>query len=264
MKQLAVILFNILICTFLGKSQNVGIGTATPATRLDVAGSDGWNVSAGEGDLRIGNPTYRLKFGVALGGGGAGAANIMQYGQPGGYNVLSLGAQGNQVLFVNGGLASVGIGTTSPSSLLQVNGTTTTNNIILNGTGNGNANDFLIKSNATGLVAARKGHGGLGLNYLICLTGVFAGPNNQGPTSDAWIGEIKLFAADYVPLGWAACNGQLLPIASYNALFAIIGTYYGGNGTTHFGLPDLRGAAPVGFGTPVGGGNTCNIGERTQ
>ncbi len=262
MKKLLLIIL-IFLCQIL-QAQNIGIGTATPATKLDVAGTNGWNVSAGEGDVRIGNPSYRLKFGVALSGGGAGAANIMQYGQPGGFNVLSLGAQGNQILFVNGGSASVGVGTSSPSSLLQVNGTTTTNNIILNGTGNGNANDFLIKSNASGLVAARKGHGGLGLNYLICLTGVFAGPNNQGPTSDAWIGEIKLFAGNYAPPGWAFCNGQLLTIASNTALFAIIGTYYGGNGTTHFGLPDLRGAAPVGFGTPAAGGNTWDLAERTQ
>ena len=259
----ALLIILIFLCQIL-QAQNIGIGTTTPATRLDVAGTNAWNVSAGEGDVRIGTPLYRLKFGVATSGGGAGAANIMQFGQPGGFNVLSLGAQGNQVLFVNGGSSSVGVGTSSPTSLLQVNGTTTSNNIILNGTGNGNANDFLIKSNATGLVAARKGHGALALNYLICLEGVFAAPSNQGPTSDAWIGEIKLFAGNYAPPGWAYCNGQLLTIASNTALFSIIGTYYGGNGTTHFALPDLRGAAPVGFGTPAAGGNTWDQGERTQ
>jgi hypothetical protein len=262
MKKLLLIIL-VFLCQIV-EAQNIGIGTTAPATKLDVAGANGWNVSAGEGDVRIGNPSYRIKFGVALSGGGAGAANIMQYGQPGGFNVLSLGAQGNQVLFVNVGTASVGIGITSPSSIFQVNGTSTTNNLILNGTGNGNANDFLIKSNANGLVAARKGHGGLGLNYLICTSGVFAGPNNQGPISDAWLGEIKLFAGNYAPPGWAFCNGQLLSIADHTALFAIIGTYYGGNGTTNFGLPDLRGAAPVGFGTPVGGGNTWDLSERTQ
>ena len=74
------------------QAQRVGIGTSTPAARLNVAGTDGWNVAGTEGDMRISNPSYRLKFGVDLGGGGAGAANIMQFGQPGGYNVLSLGA----------------------------------------------------------------------------------------------------------------------------------------------------------------------------
>jgi Phage Tail Collar Domain len=262
MKKLLLIIL-VFLCQIL-EAQNIGIGTSAPATKLDVVGNNNWNVSAGEGDVRIGNPSYRLKFGVALNGGGAGAANIMQYGQPGGFNVLSLGAQGNQVLFVNGGSASVGVGTTSPSSIFQVNGTTTSNNLILNGAGNGNANDFLIKSNATGLVAARKGHGALALNYLICTSGVFASPNSPGPISDAWIGEIKLFAGSYAPIGWAFCNGQLLPIASNTALFSIIGTYYGGNGVNNFGLPDLRGAAPLGFGTPAAGGNTWDQGERTQ
>ena len=258
-----LILISFLFC-IKDNAQNIGICTTTPAARLDVGGVNGWNVSAGEGDVRIGNPSYRLKFGVAYSGGGAGAANIMQQGQPGGFNVLSLGAQGNLVLFVNGGSASVGIGTNSPTSLLQVNGTTTSSNIILNGLGNGNENDFLIKSNATGLVAARKGHGALTLNYLICTSGVFPSPGGFGPISDAWVGEIKLFAGNYLPLGWEFCHGQLLSIAANNALFAIIGTYYGGNGVNNFGLPDLRGAAPVGFGTPVGGGNTWDLGERTQ
>jgi microcystin-dependent protein len=262
MKKLLLIIL-VFLCQ-IAEAQNIGIGTTAPATKLDVAGNNNWNVSAGEGDVRIGNPSYRLKFGVALSGGGAGAANIMQYGQPGGFNVLSLGAQGSQILFVNGGSASVGVGTISPTSLFQVNGTTTTNNIILNGTGNGNTNDFLVKSNANGLVSARKGHGGLGLNYLICLTGVFIGPNNQGSINDAWLGEIKLFAANYAPAGWAFCNGQLLQVANNTALFAIIGTYYGGDGVTTFGLPDLRGAAPVGFGTPAAGGNTWDLAERTQ
>jgi Phage Tail Collar Domain len=250
----------ILFCN----AQNVGIGTAAPVTRLDVAGINGWNVSAGEGDMRIGNSSYRLKFGVALGGGGAGAANIMQYGQPGGFNVLSLGAQGNQLLFVNGGSGGVGIGTASPTSLLQVNGTTTTTNLVVNGTGSGNTNDFLIKSNASGLVSARKGHGALGLNYLICTSGVYVGPNNPGSIDFAWLGEIKLFASNYAPPGWAFCNGQLLTIVNNQALFAILGTYYGGDGNTTFGLPDLRGAAPVGFGTPAAGGNTWELSERTQ
>ncbi len=259
-----IILSAALLSCFFCNAQNIGIGTTTPATRLDVAGINGWNVSAGEGDMRIGNAAYRLKFGVALSGGGAGASNIMQFGQPGGFNVLSLGAQGNQVLYINGGSAAVGIGTASPATKLDVAGTTSTTNLTLTGTGNGNANDFLIKSNATGLVAARKGHGGLGLNYLICLTGIFIGPNNQGAISDAWLGEIKLFAANYAPPGWAFCNGQLLQIVNNTALFAIIGTYYGGDGVTTFGLPDLRGAAPVFFGTPAGGGNTSDLGERTQ
>ncbi|HMP92001.1 MAG TPA: hypothetical protein PKD90_03965 [Phnomibacter sp.] len=80
---------------------NIGVGTPSPAVRLDIAGTDGWNLIDGEGDLRIGNAATRLKFGVALGGGGIGAANIMQQG---GIGVLNLGAAGKyQVSLVGSG-----------------------------------------------------------------------------------------------------------------------------------------------------------------
>ncbi len=106
--------------TMFSQAQNVGIGTPSPATRLDVAGINGWDLANGEGDMRIGNGTYRIKFGIALGGGGAGAAGIMQYGAGGGYNVLSLGAQGNYMLQLNGTLNKVGIGTDNPEGKLEV------------------------------------------------------------------------------------------------------------------------------------------------
>jgi microcystin-dependent protein len=256
--------FMIALCYLNSNAQYIGIGTSTPATRLDVLGINGWNVSGSEGDMRIGNASYRLKFGVALDGGGAGVANIMQHGQPGGFNVLSLGAQGNQVLYVNGSSSSVGIGISTPASKLEVIGTTTTSNLVLNGTGNGNANDFLIKSNASGLVGSKKGHGALALNYIICTNGIFVGPFNNGTPDSAWIGEVKLFAGSYCPPGWVFCNGQLLPIVDNQLLFAILGTVYGGNGVNNFAVPDLRGAAPVAFGTPAGGGNSWEHGERTQ
>jgi len=101
----------------------VGIGTSSPATILDINGGNNWDLVNGEGDFRIGNGQYRLKIGVALGGAGAGSTSLMQFGLPGGYNVLSLGAQGNKLLFVNGGTQRVGIGTDNPAATLQVNGT---------------------------------------------------------------------------------------------------------------------------------------------
>jgi microcystin-dependent protein len=69
---------------------------------------------------------------------------------------------------------------------------------------------------------------------------------------DEYIGIIKLFAGNFAPLNWQFCWGQTLSIASNTALFSIIGTYYGGNGTTTFQLPDLRGRVPVGVGAGLG------------
>lgn len=65
--------------------------------------------------------------------------------------------------------------------------------------------------------------------------------------SEPFVGEIRLFANNYAPRGWAACNGQTLPINGYQALYSLLGNVYGGNGTTEFALPDLRGRVPIHF-----------------
>ena len=62
---------------------------------------------------------------------------------------------------------------------------------------------------------------------------------------DPLIGEIKMFAGNFAPRGWAFCDGQLLPISQNTALFSILGTTYGGDGRTTFALPDFRGRVPV-------------------
>lgn len=112
--------FLLLIATLPGFSQNVGIGTTSPITRLDIVGGNNWDLVNGEGDVRIGNGTYRLKIGLALGGGGAGSTTIMQYGVTNGYNVLNLGSQGYNILQLNGNLNSAGIGTDNPAGKLEV------------------------------------------------------------------------------------------------------------------------------------------------
>jgi microcystin-dependent protein len=63
--------------------------------------------------------------------------------------------------------------------------------------------------------------------------------------SQPYIGEIRMFAGNFPPAGWMFCEGQLLPIAEYEALFNLIGTTYGGDGQSTFGLPDLRGRLPI-------------------
>jgi microcystin-dependent protein len=67
-----------------------------------------------------------------------------------------------------------------------------------------------------------------------------------------FIGSVNLVGFNYAPMDWALCNGQLLSITQNSALFSIIGTYYGGNGSTNFALPDLRGRIPVGVGQGPG------------
>ena len=63
--------------------------------------------------------------------------------------------------------------------------------------------------------------------------------------SEPFVAEIRIFAGNFAPRNWAFCNGQLLPIAQNTALFSLVGTIYGGDGRTTFGLPDLQGRAPM-------------------
>lgn len=63
---------------------------------------------------------------------------------------------------------------------------------------------------------------------------------------DPWLGEIRPFAFNFAPRGWAPCDGRLLPVNQNQALFSLIGTFFGGDGRIEFGLPDLRGRAIVG------------------
>jgi microcystin-dependent protein len=74
--------------------------------------------------------------------------------------------------------------------------------------------------------------------------------------AEPFLGEIRIFAGNFAPRGWTFCDGQLLPIAQNTALFAIFGTTYGGDGRTTFGVPNLRGRAPM------HGGNGAGLTQR--
>ena len=63
--------------------------------------------------------------------------------------------------------------------------------------------------------------------------------------SEPFVGEIRMFAGNFAPRGWAFCDGQLLAVSQNDALFSLLGTVYGGDGRTTFGLPDIRGRVPV-------------------
>ncbi len=69
---------------------------------------------------------------------------------------------------------------------------------------------------------------------------------------DSYFAETRLFAFNFCPKGWASASGQVLPIEQNQVLFSVLGVQYGGNGTTAFSLPDLRGRAPVGVGQGAG------------
>lgn len=70
--------------------------------------------------------------------------------------------------------------------------------------------------------------------------------------TEPFIGEIQMFGGTFAPEGWALCDGQLLSVTQYDALFSLLGTRFGGDGRTTFGLPELRGRVPVGVGQGPG------------
>ena len=74
---------------------------------------------------------------------------------------------------------------------------------------------------------------------------------------EAYAGEIRLFAGNFAPRGWAFCEGQLLPVSGNEVLYSLLGTTYGGDGINTFALPDLRGCVPI---HPSGNGQ---VGQRT-
>ncbi|HST68168.1 MAG TPA: tail fiber protein [Solirubrobacterales bacterium] len=65
--------------------------------------------------------------------------------------------------------------------------------------------------------------------------------------NEPFIGELRPMSFDFPPKGWAQCNGQLLQVSQFQNLFGLLGTFYGGDGKTTFGLPDLRSRAPIGY-----------------
>lgn len=155
---------------------------------------------------------------------------------------------------------NLGIGTSSPFEKLDVPGKVKADSLIVSL--GGSAYDFLMRT-GTGSVNFRKGHGAVGLSYIIAIDGIF--PSQQGGYNYdlTIIGETKLFAGPYAPSGWMFCEGQLLDIGDYPNLYAILGNQYGGDGESNFALPDLRATVPVGKGSSVGGYSWA-IGQKSN
>jgi microcystin-dependent protein len=81
--------------------------------------------------------------------------------------------------------------------------------------------------------------------------------------SSPYVGEIRIFAGNFAPAGWAFCDGQLMPISENDTLFTLIGTTYGGDGQETFGIPNLQGRLPIHMGTSSASGTTYQIGEMS-
>ena len=79
---------------------------------------------------------------------------------------------------------------------------------------------------------------------------------------EAYLGEIRMWGGTFAPVGWRYCDGTILAVSQYQALFSLIGNYYGGDGRTTFALPDLRGRAPVNFGHGPGLTNYSFVGLK--
>jgi microcystin-dependent protein len=121
-------------------------------------------------------------------------------------------------------------------------------------------NDYIAKSITTGNTGGGQAFSilqpYLAVNFCIAVSGIF--PSRSG--EDPFVGEIEMFGFNFAPVGWELCNGQLLPINQYQALFVLIGTQFGGDGITNFALPNLQGRVPLAMGN-LAGGSSYIIGQ---
>jgi microcystin-dependent protein len=221
-----------------GATGDQGAGGATGATGASgVAGATGpTGASGATGDQGAGGATGATGAGGATGATGASGV---------------AGATGSTGL--SGATGPTGAdGATGPTGV-GVQGATGPTGADGAGIPNGNNAGEGLRWNGGNWIAVGPDTGNnmqpfTAINYIIALQGIFPSQNSSNP----YIGEIFLFAGNFAPAGFALCNGQLLPIAQYTALFSILGTTYGGDGRTTFALPDLRGRVPVGVGNGPG------------
>ena len=261
-----IILLHLLAVAFFANAQYVGIGTATPLAKLHISSGASGNITPFSPLVVEGNNNTYINLlspnanetAVLFGKANNAASGGIVYNNLNTLNGFQFRTNGNITRMVLDNNGSVGIGVTIPQATLDVNGNIKTSSLIIS-TG-GAVSDFLIKNDAAGQVSFRKGHVALAINFIISLDGIF--PPNSGPRptyNDAIIGEIRMFAGNYAPIGWSFCQGQLLPVGGPNAaLFALIGTTYGGDGVNNFALPDLRDAVPVSVGT------NWSLGQRSN
>ena len=103
--------------------------------------------------------------------------------------------------------------------------------------------------------------GRLAMTWCIAVAGSFPPREGSSPSNDTYLGQLMLFATDFCPAGFAPCDGQLLAITQNQALYSLLGTNFGGDGQSTFGLPDLRCRAPMHQGTCTDGSSVA-VGEE--
>lgn len=138
-----------------------------------------------------------------------------------GNELQSLSKNGNLITLSNGGSVTIDDNDADSTNELQ--------NLI-------RLDDNLIISGTQDTVNAPEGYA---LKYIICVNSTSQPLTSGQPIETAMVGEVKLFAGTQAPAGWAFCEGQILPIASYPGLFGVIGATYGGDGVLSFALPNL-------------------------
>ncbi len=257
---------------------NAGYTSTSSINNISIGTSAGYSIDDGQNNVFLGreagyNSTEDNNIFIGFEAGkdnttGSGNTYI-GYGADGSLpslsNATAIGngatvSASNSLVLGNG--ANVGIGTSTPIGKLHVNGDVNLiGNVRIADGSEGTGKRLVSDATGTSTWVSLSPHSTykdirdayLTVNFLICLDGIYpphgGGVGGGGGATSPYTGQIIMFAGNYEPPGWAFCDGQLLSISSYPALFSILGTYYGGNGISTFALPDMRGRNPVHEGT---------------
>lgn len=228
----AICMVLVLASVTVFAQSNVGIGITTPTEKLQV---DSGSIKVGSTVWSPSIDHHWIKFGDG---------NFVEIGEDSLDDKMFFRAQNFVFLpsLSSSYSGNVGIGESSPTASLDVKGT------IKYRDGSEGADKVLtsdILGNATWQTPTS--YPGVAMKVCIALGGVFPSfGGGSGPSLETYLGEIKVFPYSQVPNGWAECNGQLLSITQNTALYALLGTTYGGDGITTFALPNLTGKVIIG------------------
>ena len=249
----------LLLFAFQASFSQVGIGTTTPnaSAKLELQ-------STTQGFLP---PRMTSTQRAAIGSPATGLMVYQTDGTAGLYYyngsswIYVINASSGTLPVSSGG---TGAATLTSNALLTGNGTSAVGTIAVGTSGK------VLYSNGTNWVAGSTTASSTGsgtsfsilppyqsINYFIATVGMFP----SWAAVDPYLGEIMIYPYANVPADWARCNGALLSISTYSALYALLGTTFGGNGTTTFGIPDLRGRVVLGTGVLNGTGTSYTQGS---